>query len=139
MAFPSARALLLVLFKSGQTTNKVVPSILPSLGQVHHYESIASSNDQGWTHALISQVTDEQKLHHLDKKPIVDALKKEYQAENIVISPMVFSIECVKDTSHDPQTDVLFAVAFSLTERLDAFPQDWFKATPYMSSCESTH
>ena len=139
MAFSSARALLLILFKSKQTTSTVVPSILSSLGQVYQYGSIASRNDQGWTNALISQVKDEQKLHNLDKKPIVDALEKEYHAENIVISPMVYSIECVKDTSHDPQMDVLFAVAFSLTERLDEFPQDWFKATPYMSSCKSTN
>ena len=135
MAFSSARALLLVLFKSNQTTSTVIPSIFLSFGQVHHYGAVASRNDQGWTKALVCQVADEQQLHHLDPKPIYEALQKEYLAENIAVAPMVYSIECVKDKSNDPENDVFFAVAFSLTERLDEFPQDWFKATPYMSSC----
>jgi len=52
---------------------------------------------------------------------------------------MVFDIyfdKCVKDTSNDPENDVFFAVAFRLEEKLDQFSQDWFKATPYMSSCK---
>jgi len=69
-------------------------------------------------------------------KTIIDALQMEYNAENILIAPMVHSIECVKDTSNDPENDVFFAVAFRLEEKLDQFLQDWFKTTPYMSSCK---
>jgi hypothetical protein len=135
MSSSSARALLLTLFKSNQTTKTTIPSILSAFGQVSHYKSVGPK-DQKWTDAFISQVDDEQKLHHLDTKNIFDTVQTEFQAENILIAPMIYSIECVKDTSNDRQNDVFFAVAFTLQEKLDEFPQDWFKATPYMSSCK---
>jgi hypothetical protein len=61
---------------------------------------------------------------------------KKILLREFLIAPMVHSIECVKDTSNDPENDVFFAVAFRLEEKLDQFPQDWFKATPYMLSCK---
>ncbi|CAF5069605.1 unnamed protein product, partial [Rotaria sp. Silwood1] len=56
--------------------------------------------------------------------------------ENILFAPLSFSIECVKDMSSDPNNDTVFIIGFSLPKhKIDEFPQDWFKATPYMSSC----
>jgi hypothetical protein len=124
MLSSNARSILVILFKSNQTDKTVIPSILSSFSQLHNYKSITPNNGQGWTDALISEVNDEQTLYHLDMENIIDAVKTEYNAESILIAPMIYSIECVKDTSNDPENDVFFAVAFRLEEKLDQFPQD---------------
>ena len=140
MSTVTSRALLLVLFKSDRSSEPRVPPIISSLGRVQHYTSIAQSNDQGWTDALVVPLDDEKALFQLDVTAVVEAIQSDCAGANVLVAPMAYSIECVKDTSSDPDNDVFFAVAFSLKEKLDQFPEDWFKATPYMSSCKcSTH
>jgi len=90
MLSSNKRSLLLILFKSNQIAKTVIPSILLSFGQVHNYKSITPNSGQAWTDAFISEVNDEQKLHHLDTKNIIDAVKTEYNAENILIASMIY-------------------------------------------------
>jgi hypothetical protein len=138
MSSTSARALLLVLFKSHHFQKSSISAILSSVGHVQCFESITQSNDQGWTDAFVTEVDGEQKLYELDANAISETIKMSYACENILVAPMIYSIDCVKDTSSDPDNDVFFAVAFTLKEKLEQFPEDWFKATPYMSSCKYT-
>ena len=137
MISPSARSLLLVLFKSNKTEKIEIPSIFSSFGHVHNYKSIVP-NDQNpsWTDAFITEMKNNDELLKLDGKTIGSIIEKEFDGENVLVAPMIHSIDCIKDTSNDSESDVFFAVAFTVKERLEQFPEDWFKATPYMSSCK---
>jgi hypothetical protein len=136
MAFSSARALLLLLFESSNhRATSTIPSVLASFGPCQNYKSIEWKSDQHWTDAVVCEFKGEHELNTVDTQRIQKAVQTEFHGENIFIGPMTYSIDCVKDTSNEPETDIFFAVAFSLKERLDQFPDDWFKATPYMSSC----
>ena len=136
MTSSGARALLLLLFKSSnQRATSTIPSVLSSFGHCQNYKSTDPKDDQHWTDAVVCEVKGEQDLNDLDAQRIQKAVEAEFHGENIFIGPMTYSIDCVKDTSNNPDTDIFFAIAFSLKERLDQFPDDWFKATPYMASC----
>ncbi|CAF1929708.1 unnamed protein product [Rotaria magnacalcarata] len=138
MSVSTPQTLLLVLFKSTETPiNPIVQFVLSSLGKINIYESIVPNNNQGWTHACICSIDDEQTLRNIDSSSIIENIKKDGHVENVLLAPLLFSIECVKDRSSDPNNDIMFIIGFSLPkERKEDFPQDWFKATPYMSGCE---
>lgn len=136
MLNPTAKCLLMILFKSNENEKKSIPLSLSSLGEIHHYRSIVETNASEWSDAFITEIKNEEELVQLDRKTIVESLKKELNAENVLIAAMIHSINCIKDKSNDLDSDVFFAVAFTVKERIDQFPEDWFKATPYMSSCK---